>query len=280
MEYLSPDEFKNLSSEEKKEYVRKLIHSEAAEVHAAFYNPVTGETVDAKGLVEEVGEEEALDIITRALESCDITPTKLTGEDIKKLLEKAHRGECTEEELVMLDFIKSHILESGDDVQFQKAFMEEFVGLLYFSQESVGYNPKISDLLTATIILLTTSGTLSENGPLSKYRIQDAGMITDMCGQIADDIYSTWEATCASLPDPELIVISLIQLATKIAFENEILLSSAKDLADTMHLSVLEDIDEMQENGSNEMPNVCKPVTHNPSSDSSDDEEMRDLLKE
>ena len=279
IEKMTPEQFRNLSSEEKKEFVRKLIHSEAAEVHAAFFNPQTKEAVDMRGLVEQFGEEKALDIIIEAFEKGNTEAKTLTGDDIKALILKAQRGECTEDELNLLEFIQSQIMDKEDCIHFQRSWLSSSIDLINFAQTEVEYSPQVVDLLSAMIILFTVSGTLSENGALSKYTINDGPMLTEMCGEIADDIYNTWAASCTSLPDPELIMLSLIQLACKIAHENCFTFSNGMALADALNIDLCscEDCNEDAEesNGSNEQSKVCKPIVH-PAKDA----DMRDLLKE
>ena len=109
------DNFKNLPKEKKREFVRELIHSEAAK-SAAFYNPITGDFVGADGLVEHLGEEKAIEIIMNTFD--DARSVSLTNEDVAELIMKAEKGECTEEELRLLDFVTDKIMKTDDHLQF------------------------------------------------------------------------------------------------------------------------------------------------------------------
>lgn len=267
------DNFKNLSEEEKKEFVRELIHSEAAK-SAAFYNPITGDFVSADGLVEHLGEEKAIEIIMNTFD--DARSVSLTNEDVAELIMKAEKGECTEEELRLLDFVTDKIMKTDDHLQFEKAWLETTVDLLNFVQKEVGYFPKVHDLLTGALILVSTSGMVSDKGGLSKYDFTDVPIITEMSAQVADDIYDAWKNSCTSLPDPEITVIGLLNLALKIAHDNNLEFSKSDDIAKGIGLTLIDEYDKDDEdtNGSN---HICKPNLYR---GSSDDEEMRDLLKE
>lgn len=277
-ENLKTEEFNKLSSEEKREFVRKLITSDEAdvEIHAAFYNPQTKQSVDMKGLVEQLGEEEALDIIMQAIDGSNVNTRTLSQDDIKDLLIKKQKGECTDEELELLDFISHEIMDKDDHLQFQHHWLEITCDLLKFSQDKIKYEASIHDLLTSSYILFSTSSLVSKNGVLSKYSYEDIPLITEMSSQIADDIYDTWKASCKDLPDPELTILALVQLAANIAHSNNIKFSKATDIANGIGISLISEDDDEEENGSNS-ERICKPTVYKPSSD---DEEMRDLLKE
>lgn len=258
--YLTPEEFAKLSDEEKTEYVRNLIHSEAANVHAAFLNPKTGETVEMRELVEQVGEERGIEIIKKALGSSTMS-TSLTGADVKELLMKAKRGECTDEELAMLDYVMQDILNNNNHVQFEQHLIEFTLNLINYSQQVVKCNTEIVDLLSSDIALITSSNIANKDGALSKYTRDDVATIIEIYSQIADDIYNTWSASCTTLPAPELIIGGLLQLTTRIAAENNITFSKAEDIADVLGVD-LDELDKDTENGSNEPCEVCQPILH------------------
>lgn len=275
----------NLSREEKRELVRKLIHSEAADigVSAAFFNSKTKESMDMKGLVERVGEERAIDIIVEAIDSGSSKVKSIDVEDLVELREKAKRGECTEAELALLDFVNNKINDTESmRLHFSKNLTQSTISLIDYTRKNINFNPKLEDVLSACAVLVIISGMFSNNSGLSKYTPNDFDIVSQIITQIQEDIYDTWKASCESLPDPELIVASLLQLATRIAIENKLELSDMRSVSDAMNIPLFSDEDEEDddtENGSNESykPRVVKPTTYN---HSSDDEDMRDLLKD
>jgi len=283
---LTSEEVKNLSPEEKREFVRSLIHSEAAEVHAAFFNPHTGQTVGMRELAEQIGEEQAIDIIVKMIDSASTETLTMTKEEIKDLMLRAKRGECTDRELHMLEYITAR-MEEEDNIQFERNFMDITINLIDFAQNGVPYNPQLHDMYSAVVVLTVISMINSENGALTKYNNGDGPMVSEMATHIADDIYNTWKASCTSPVDTELVVLGLLQLAAKLSFEEGFTFAKSQDLADAIGLELShefervneEEIDEASEpsntNGSNEEAKICKPITHDPS-----DENMRNLLKD
>ena len=277
---MTPEEFNNLSREDKKEYLRKLIHSsdEAAEIHAAFYNPQTGENISVMDLVEQIGEDKVLDAIVEALEHTNITPVRLTEDKIKELIEKDKKGLCSEEEKHLIKFLTQAMAGSARDnhIAFQNNMLDMVVNLIDYAQRHIKYQPVVADVLSATAAMLMSSGFANKGSYLSKYsnHNDDVEIVTEMCDQIGNDIYDTWKESCETLPDAELIILSLIHLACKISLMNDMKIASAIDIAKDMGIE-LDTVDE-NENGSNEeeKAKVIKPIAYNA------DEDMRDLLKD
>lgn len=291
MDKLKKEEFLNLSQEEKEQFVRDLIHqsSEAADIHAAFFNPVTKQTVSMSELAEQIGEDEAVEIILKAMNSITSDMISMGEMDIQQLISKAKRGECSEQELAMLEYVQSQI-EAQDNIQFEHNWLDITLNLIDFSQTKVEYNAKVHDLLSATTILVLVSSIFRENGALNKYQNTDPSMMTEIVTQVGNDIYDTWKASCTSLPDPELIILGMLHAASKIAQEHGFEFADATMLANHLGAEICEceeceecDCDDKNENGSNEDVcgcKVCQPVTYNPSESNTTDEEMRDLLKD
>ena len=250
MKYLETEEFISLSSEEKKEYIRNLIHSEAAGFHAAFLNPDTGTVIEARELIEKLGEEKALEVIVKAIESEESKTKAFTGKDIKSLVEKAQKGMCTPDEMSMLNFIMEDILNNDKSIHFEFDFTELALNVINHFQKDG--NPTLSSMLFACTNLILTSSILNENGSLTdKYTINDLSVVNEMCNCVSEDIYDTWKASCKSLPNPEIVISALLRLATKIANENNITFGKADDIANVLGVYIKNDT----ENGSNEQNN-------------------------
>lgn len=283
---LSSEDVKNLSPEEKREFVRSLIHSEAAEVHAAFFNPHTKQTVGMRELAEQIGEEEAIDLIVKMIDSAKTETLTMTKDEIKDLMLRAKRGDCTEHELHMLQYITER-MEEEDNIQFERNFMDIVINLIDFAQSAVPYEPQLHDAYSAMVVLTVISMINSENSALAKYNNTDGPMVSEMATHIADDIYNTWSASCTSPVDTELVILGLLQLAAKLAFEKDYKFAKAQDMADAIGVDLSgefervgeDEIDEASEqdtaNGSNTEAKICQPIIHDPS-----DENMRDLLKD
>lgn len=282
---LTEKDIKNLSLEEKKEFVRNLIHSEAA--CAAFFNPLTKETIKMDELVEHMGEEKAIEMMVAALEKIDTKSISLEAKDIKELEQKARRGECNSDELAMLEFVHKEVM-AKDSVQFEHNHIQLTCDMINYVQQNIGYTPGFDDLISSMVVLTLISRIHTKGSLMNKYEHADPTAVSEMIHLTANDIYDTWKASCSSESNPELVVISLLHLASKIAHEENMIIPDIKDIAPYLEVSIDnldDDSDDDTENGSNEMPNVCQPVSYTSASESSymsddKDEEMRDLLKD
>lgn len=281
--YLSAEEIRNLSTEEKREFVRSLIHSEAVDVRTAFFNPQTKQRVELKDLVEQIGEEKTIELLVKAFEDETAGAMAATSKDFRELLEKAERGECTEEELGMLDFIRS-TMEQDEMVQVGHCYLDAICSVTDFAQTDLSYEPTYSDFLSSISIFVMVSLVHSEDNALSKYSDKDAPLVAEMVNQIGTDIYDTWKDSCSELPEPELIVAGLILQANKIASEAGLKLPKAIKIANALGISLVDsnDSDDDTTNGSNEEHccDICQPNIYKSSSKNDEDKEMRDLLKE
>lgn len=251
---LTSEEINNLSTEEKKEFIRSLIHSEDVKTGIVFHNATTNETLDIKDLAEAIEEEELLDTIVQALEKAETKTLALTGTEIKELMKKALIGECSPEELSALEFVTSQ-LEQEDSIQFGHHWLDSTLSLIHFAQDTVHYNPTLDDMLSAASILVSLSNMFIEGNSFSKYNPSDIEIISEMSSQIANDIYNTWKDSCEELPEPELIVVGLLRLASKIAQGNKLKFCKATDISNMLGITLFdEEDDENQdtENGSNE----------------------------
>jgi len=284
---MSSDEIKNLSTEEKKEFVRALL-SESSHVTAAFIDPETGKSYNFSELVEAKGEEEAIDIIIKVLESSSTKTMALTGEQVNELLSKARKGECTEDELDMLKMIlSSSKLEDTDFMQFQESFMAMLLDLTNYAQKEIGYKPSLYDVVTPISILTTVSGLLSETSSIHKYAHMSPPALTNMVNQLGKDIYDTWKASCTSEVDKELVILGLFHLIEKLAIECSVELHDAKEIATSLSVPIRDISDDNEceccgdcncENENHNGSNIIKPHVFNASQN--EDEDMRDSLKE
>ena len=93
------DPTKSMSRDEKKEFIRKLIHEEQPNTKAAFFNPKTHEMINLQDYVRHVGEEEAIEKIADIIGETDVKSICVKKEQMHELIEKLRKGECSEEEI-------------------------------------------------------------------------------------------------------------------------------------------------------------------------------------
>ena len=150
----SSEDFNKLSLEEKKEYIRELIHSGAADsnISAAFFNPATGKTIGIHELVEEIGEEKVEEMLMKALSEAPTEAVNLTGDSFKTLKAKEKAGTLTESEAAMLRFVESQIMKDKG-VQFEQTLITLLCDLIKFGRDEEQYDAKLTDLLIGIQVL-------------------------------------------------------------------------------------------------------------------------------
>ncbi len=271
------EDFRKLSPKEQKEYVHELIHSEAAGVHAALFNPETKQVMGVSELVEELGEEKVTEMIMQAMNDMPTETVTLSGEDYKNLKMKQAKGTLTDSEIAALEMMELTMQESNS-VQFAQALISLACDLAIYGQQQQNYQATIVDLLTGIQALTWASLKFSDKHPLGPYENYDIPMLHELEAQMGEDIYNTWKASCTQEPEPGLVIMGLLHAAAKIASETDVKIPEEPVLTTLFHSCMPDyDMPDEDENGSNVPFNVCQPATYNPSAE---DSEMRDLLKE
>ena len=256
------DPTKSMSRDEKKEFIRKLIHEEQPNTKAAFFNPKTHEMINLQDYVRQVGEEEAIEKIVDAIGEADAKSICVTQEQVHELLEKFRRDECSEDEINILKMVASSI-ESSDHSQFMLNSMSILVEITKFAQDKIHYNPTLLDLFSIFDILTTVDMINDSKFEIAKYKQSGPDMLSTMADDIGDDIIKTWKFSCQSIPSDDMIILGLISAIKKLLAKNNSELIDADILSNLMDLDSFSDSDEdEEENGSN-----------------TEDEDKRNLLK-
>ena len=271
LEYLQ-----SLNEDERKEFIHEFLQNKAATTMAAFINPSTGEAVKVEDLVEEIGEDKVVEMISRAVDDADSESKTLDKEDIEELLKKAANNQCTDSELAMLNFLKDHS-SHGDSMEFQHTWLEMSANLIDFGQNAIKYNVKLSDLISSVLLLYTASETLRDDSSLNKYDLnKDARLLIEMGDQIADSIYSTWAGSCNKKPPVEAIIMGLLHLANKLALDAEINFCDVEDLEDNLNIELGKFFDEEDSDDYEENYDLDTEYKNG----SNKKEDFRDLLKD
>lgn len=262
------DPTKSMSREEKKEFIRKLIHEEQPNTRAAFFNPKTHEMINLQDFVRQVGEEEAIEKIVDAIGQADTQSICVTQDQVHELIEKFKKGECSEEELTVLKMISSSIA-SSDHSQFLQHTMSVIVEIIKFSQEKIHYEPTLMDLLSVFDVLMTVDMINDSTLETGRYMQSGPSVLCNIATDIGNDIVDTWKASCQSVPSDEMIVLGLMSVIKNILAKKDIKFIDANIVSNLMDLESFGHIeDDNEENGSNTEDN------------SQDDEDKRNLLKQ
>ena len=297
MNFMSSDEFKQMSHDEKREAIRNLIHeiNEDSSARAVLFNPEEQKSYSLNELIDVIGEEKLSDLLIRAREQGDMTPRSFTKEELKEALKRKANGTATPEDEQMINLF-NHVTEESEQIQLNKNLTAIIVEFIDFAQNARHFNPTFGDFLTTFNIIATITGMYTNGTSLSKY--QQAGPITvhHISKEIADDILKTWIDTCSEVPDDYMMLCALLE-ATQV-YANKIKMCDGEIYKEILH-DILPDI-EMNENekcdcceedyecngdchcesvnGSNkkiEQQNIAIPKTYTPN-----DQDMRDMLKE
>ena len=264
------DPTKEMSRDEKKEFIRKLIREEQPSTRAAFFNPATGEMINLQDLARELGEDQAIEKVVDAIGNAETKSICVNQEQIQEIMGKFKRGECTEEEMAILKMIMSSI-SSSDHTQFFHHTMSVIMEIVKFSQDKIHYEPTLLDLLGVLDILFTVDMIHDESLETSRFQSGGPSVVAEIASNIGEDILSTWENSCSSVPSNELIVLGLISALRVVLRRNEFKFIKAETISDILGLDKISDDEDYEENGSNE-DDDCEP--------NHDDEDMRNLLKE
>lgn len=274
----------DMSPEQQREFVRKLIHTEDSRCKAVFLNPETHERIDVKELIGKMSEEEAIDVILQAILSEDTRTMTLTMGDIKNLRDKFVRGECTDDELEALKMVSDTFMMSNP-VKMQQHLTEVIIEMIHFAQTDIQYMPRLADILSAVTVISLINSVKSENGCMSKYDGSLPADVSEIAHQVGEDILDTWQKTCIHPLDKELIALGLLHMALKLMSEENIKMVEAGVIAEQLGID-LETFDNQKtkiknglENGSNEKPHIVRPATYQAGDLDDEDKEMRDMLK-
>ena len=243
------DIVKSMSREEKKEFIRKLIHEEQSDTKAAFFNPKTHEMINLQDYVRHIGEEEAIEKIADIIGETDVKSICVTQEQMHELIEKLRRGECSEDEIDILKMIASSI-ESSDNNQFMLNSMSILVEITKFAQNKIHYNPTLLDLFSIFDILTTVDMINDPKFEIAKYKQGGPDILSTMADDIGDDIIKTWKLSCQSIPSDDMIILGLMSAIKKLLIKNNSELIDADILSNLMDLDSFGASNEEQ-NGSN-----------------------------
>lgn len=289
----TPEDFRNLSEEEKRETIRNLIQmiKEDSQAKAVLYNPIEHKSCSLEELIDSIGEDAVIDILVHAMEKGDMSPQSFTKDEINKAIERKRNGTATEEDEKLLEMFDASMRDS-EPVMLNRNFTAVLIELIDFSQNHRSFYPSIGDFLATFNIITTITGMYSEGSSLEKYQKTGPSVIHEMSAQIADDILNTWSSSCTEVPDKYMLLCALLQAAQGVA--NDIKLCDVEVYKNILG-AVIPEIDECHnecdccgeechchsgsENGSNEpkeSPKAVQPKTYKPSKD----QEMRDMLKD
>lgn len=297
MNFMSSDEFKKMSHDEKREAIRNLIHEikKDSSARAVLFNPEEQKSYSLNELIDAIGEEKVIDLLIRAIEKGDMSPRSFTKDELKEAFKRKANGTATPEDEQMINLF-NHVTEESEQIQLNKNLTAIVIELIDFAQNARHFNPTFGDFLATFNIIATITGMFTDGTSLSKYQQTGPVTVHHIAKEIADDILKTWTDTCSEVPDDYMMLCALLE-ATQV-YANKIKMCDGEVYKEILH-NVLPDIKMHgnekcdcyggdcecngdchceSENGSNEkteQPNIATPKTYTPN-----DQDMRDMLKE
>lgn len=223
---ISGEDIKKMSEDELRDYVRELIRADSEEqpdVKAAFLGP-HGEHVSLNALVDKMGEDAVVDLITKMFaESSGVKCHAITKEDYDAMLERVARGEeLSDEERKIFDMISNEL--NGNMMEYQKHSLAALLHIIDFAQNEAGYDPSLVDLAILLHMLTAETLTNSPDTRLHMYKGGDLSVPMQMSQTMAEDIMSTWRATLTESPDHGTVILALASalIGEIITFEKSI----------------------------------------------------------
>ena len=231
--------FKSLKTrEEQVKYVKELIFDQN-NIDMLFCSEESEKPITVKEMIDCIGEEAVINKLIDILSEADDYKCGCIEIDSKKLdelLEKEAKGECSEIEKFILNSLERHVVTSNAE-KFMINFVDSTVNYINFVQKVIEYKEcKVSDMLRGVITTLLSSFINSKDNMFSKYDKDDYPMLINVVRETGDMIgksLSDFENT-----NPELVVMSLLSLATSIAIKNDFTFADMNLIAEDLGIAL------------------------------------------
>lgn len=290
---LTREDISKMSEEEKRDFVRRLIHNEDSTIQAVLFDVSTGEQVSIQEMIERKGEEEVVEMLVSGLMHHDAIAETISGSKIAEALERVRNNTATDEDYQILEVVK-RATKTSPLHNMGSHLTSILLDFLYYYQERHGIAITCFDLDTIVSVIQTVNAI--NNPELETYKFSGSSpkQILDITDAIADDMLSTWEATLTTPYSAEMKYLASLSLMRKLSEEVNKPLISAEALGDILGF----DFDEIKEIVAREKAmdddnhecacdscnSTCKPATYdatNGSNESHDENaDMKNLLKE
>ena len=190
---IDPRDFKNLSIEEKKDFVHKVVTNKdnTIRTHCVLYSEESGITITLDDMIKAKGEEQAETMILDLLEKANYEADILDLGGLQDLVEKCAAGNATKEEEMMVKAILADKLKDKiADIH------TEYISFFFkMSLDTIGYLQKESPIpvtIAQFIVAMSTAiiGSLvtSEDSSMHNDSFKEPDQIIPALSTIANDI--------------------------------------------------------------------------------------------
>lgn len=213
-------------SEEGKNKIAKDILTDSADPRnmGTIINPTTNQSIDLKNLVATVGETEALIVIRKILDNLGENGTSAksyTSDELDELVNRHKKGETlTKSETAI---VESLLDKKQNDIktqaETQEVIFDLYLNMLATVQRDYNFKPTLADFITPFSLLSTVSVVHDKTSPMGIFESLGPEAIYEMYNQVAEDIYIAWSKKCNVPLSNDMMVMSLLTLASRLAFD-------------------------------------------------------------
>lgn len=124
-ENFKPEDLKNMTKDEVKELVKTMFEKrgrykkDGDEYESSFYNNITGKIMTINDIINDKGYEEGIEFVTNIMyESKELSPIKVTVEEIEAVFEKLRNKESLNEDdkKILNIFASTHNIHSVSNI--------------------------------------------------------------------------------------------------------------------------------------------------------------------
>lgn len=263
---------KDMTLDEKKEFVRNMIRDQSPSTQSAFYDPQSGRTINVKEFAKTVGEETAVEILAEMLDKSDISkPIRVTADEADALFDKFNKGQCTPEELETVEMLMQ-ASSATNGVEFTHQLLVLLIDFLSNAQTEIKYDASIKDMFGAFDLLIMTNFAITGRSQSSRY-LSNLSELMSITEEIGTDILNTWENSCENVPDDDMIILALLAAVRIKLIENNYIFNNAESIRDTLQIETLDELCDKQET-------LCEECREEKIRAAKEDPKFNDMAKE
>lgn len=232
--------FNNLPEEKRREVAAKIVHEQVENpmMHTVVVMPEpdedgeidpskipTASGLNMKNIVEEYGEDYAIEMMLHLLTSGAVTTKVMDGDSISKLMERCAKGEGSPEDYAMANMVISQLKQQHgfgrDDVTV--ICTRTLLDLLHYAKTAKGIQSYFSDVMTSLFMLMLGSMVLTPDTPMYRFRNCSPHQSIDMAEKIGQDIEKALDDSIfkGGKPNNQFLALAYYALSQKYATMNE-----------------------------------------------------------
>lgn len=239
---ITREDIRNMTDDEKRDFVRRLIHNEDSQIRAVLFDVDTQQTLSLEEMVEKKGEDEVVEMLVKGLSQHDAMAEAISGQGIAEALARVQSGQGTEEDYRMLSVFE-HAVKHSPRHELSGHLTSILLDFICYYQKKHGLDISHVELDNIIGIIHTVSLINTPGLETTKFQNFMPNQLLSITDQIADDMLSSWEATLSTPYSDEMKYLACISLMRKLSAKIHNPLIDAQTLADVLDF----DLDEINE---------------------------------